>query len=268
MNTPERPCLPGLEQQVAVVTGAAGGIGRAITHEFLRQGAIVVATDVSPIPTPSIPVSGYRFHRIEGDITEPDTLDRIVHAAETEGGVSALVNNAALVQFGEGDGIHPNPSEAETMRVWEVNYHAARRLSTACAKQMKENYTQGSITNITSVHAQLVRMQPHYHPAKAALAALTEEMAVQYGPAGIRVNAVAPGAIDTSDKPTITDLEAGHFRQETALGRKGKPEEVAGVVAFLASDMASYITGTTVTVDGGLSNYSWAAAQYLREHNR
>jgi NAD(P)-dependent dehydrogenase (short-subunit alcohol dehydrogenase family) len=171
-----RSFYPSLDRQIAVVTGAAGGIGGAIADELWFQGAHVIATDIKPIETER----NERFITILGDITDPRTHDRLLEASKSLGGISILINNAALVDFGAD--ICVDPPEIDTQNVFAVNFHAPRKLGHAAAKQILEVGSEGSIIFITSVHASLVRMQEHYHAAKAATEALMREMAMQYGP--------------------------------------------------------------------------------------
>lgn len=123
----------------------------------------------------------------------------------------------------------------------------------------------GVIENVVSVHWRLVRMQEHYSSAKAALVMLTEELATQYGPYGIRVNAIAPGAINTAENSEDADpAMATDFKNSIILGRRGKPEEVARMAVVLASDYwSSYVTGATFYVSGGLELSNWVTRQYL-----
>lgn len=201
---------------------------------------------------------------IPTDVTSAADRQRLIdETLEHFGRIDILVNNAAIVDFGEN--VHLNPSEEETRKVWETNYHAPRLLSHQVAEIMVRQGNGGIIENIASVHGKLVRMQEHYSAAKAALVMLTKEMAVQYGPYGIRVNAIAPGAINTAEDPQEEDpAMATDFKNSIILGRRGKPEEVAKMAVVLASDYwSSYVTGATFYVSAGLELSNWVTRQYL-----
>lgn len=251
-----------LEGKVAIVTGAGRGIGKGIALEFAREGATVVVVDKDDTAISTereIKATHNTVMFMRRDITDishrrtllDNTLARFSH-------IDILVNNAAIVHFPTD--IHLDPTEEETRLVWETNYHAPRVLSLMAADHMVEHQIKGSIINITSVHAQLVRMQRDYSGTKSALEMLTREMAAQYGPYGIRVNAIAPGAINT--KSNFVDLNPT-FNNATALKRMGLPYEIGRAAVFLAANSeSSYITGITLPVSGGLELFDWITEQY------
>lgn len=258
-----------LTDKVAIVTGAAQGIGKGIALELFQEGANIVLADINEAKVQTVAKemlysSGKKVFTISIDITsEADRVKLIMETLDRFGKIDILVNNAAIVSFEQDIMIYP--SEEQTHAVFNTNYHAPRILGHKVAKYMQESKVRGSIIFITSVHARHVRMQEHYHASKAALEATMLEMAVQYAPFGIRVNAVAPGAIYTSESPTPDDLSQQLLREEVPLGRLGLPQEVAKAVVFLSSEnFSSYITGSTLVVDGGLSEFNWITRHYLR----
>lgn len=259
-----------LHGNVAVVTGAARGIGRGIAIELAKEGAYIVVADLnesgSEETAEMIRNLGGQAFVVPGDVTEPNYQQELVNSTlRSYGSIDTLINNAALVDFGRD--IVLNPSEVETRRVWEVNYHAPRQLSHLVAKEMVATKTPGSIIFLTSVHAHLVRMQEHYHGAKSALEALMREMAVQYGGYGIRVNAIAPGSIHEKANATLEELKSGHFADETALRRRGLPSEIGKAAVFLASPyFSSYVTASTIPVNGGIIEYNWVTKQFYQEN--
>lgn len=253
------------KEKVVIVTGAAGGIGGAVAERFAREGSCVVLADV-------------REDRLEerksflekkydtpclccpGDLSDMEYIDQLIEAAIGRWGkIDTLVNNAAW-------------RTVETMRTMDVSnwektlkicLTAPAFLSKKAAAQMEKRGTPGVIINISSVMSQRAGgNSPAYVACKGAIESLTYELAALYGPIGIRVVAVNPGNIESGLSNDYVD-EAGnnisdqmkrHVNDLTPLQRGGMPEEIANVCYWLASDQASYITGTSVLVDGGLQH--------------
>jgi glucose 1-dehydrogenase len=228
----------------AVVTGAAGGIGGACARLFAAAGHRVVALDVRD---PEAPLPGAL---LRCDLADPGAAVAAVRAACER--VDVLVNGAGIVErqrFGE-------LGVAEWERVHAVNARAPLLLVQGLVDLMPAG---SAIVNIASMESTTVvassgRTTPVYASSKAALKSLTETLAAELAPRGIRVNAVAPGLIRTRLTTALEHGEAGDWcLRNIPLARFGEPDEIAEVVAFLASDAARYVTGTTIAVDGGMS---------------
>ena len=240
--------MSGFEGKTAIVTGAAGGIGRAVTQAFLERGARVVAVDLSPAVEDldgAVPVVG--------DVSVAATADAAVEA--TGGEVDVLVNNAAQIVWKSA----VETTEEEWDRVLGINAKGAFLFSRAAIPVMQRR-GGGAIVNMASISG-VVGMpgQAAYCASKGAIVQLTRQLAVDYAEAGIRVNAVAPGAVET---PLLMDLvEAQHdpaalrgmIEREHPLGRLASPDEIARAIVFLASDEASFVTGTVLMADGGFT---------------
>ena len=250
--------MPGrLEGKVAIVTGSSRGIGQAIAERFAQEGADVVidyrdAHD-SPDETKSkIEAAGGKAITVQADVTSLTDTQNLVDQAYTQlGRCDILVNNAGIekgANFWE-------VTEPDYDAVLGVNLKGAFFLTQAFVKRLLDAKLPGRVVNISSVHEDMVF--PHfstYAASKGAMRMLMRNLAVELGPHGITANDVAPGAIIT---PINTSLlankpELAALLNNIPLGRMGKPEEVAGLVAYLASDEAAYITGSTYVIDGGL----------------
>ena len=238
--------------RVAVVTGAAQGIGLAIARRLLKDGWAVVSADIREHGAPAgMEAGAARFHTVTGDITEPGAAEALVAAAlDRFGGLDLLVNNAGI---GNARAVHET-EDADLQRFLNVNFISVFSMSRAAVRVMGEG---GCIVNISSVLA--VTGTPatsSYAASKAAVAGLTRQMAVEYGPRGVRTNAVAPGLVETAltearlrDDPAFRRI----WKEGTPWPRLGRPEDVAGAVSFLASPDAAFVNGHLLVVDGGWS---------------
>ncbi len=246
-----------LENKVAVVTGAATGIGREIAFHFARAGA-AVAVDYVDKPDEAeevvaqIEKSGGRALAFRADVSKPDEVQALVdRAVEAFGRLDILVNNAGI---------------EKEMPFWEVPPDLWERIIAvdlsgpfwgcqAAARQMIAQGDGGRIINVSSVHEDMTMpTNLPYCAAKGGLRMLMRTAAVELAPHKVTVNNIGPGAIDTPlDKPTKDDpKKMKTLLSEIPLGRMGRPEEVAALAVFLASDAAAYITGSTYFVDGGM----------------
>jgi 3-oxoacyl-[acyl-carrier protein] reductase len=239
-------------RSVAIVTGAANGIGLATSLRLLRDGWAVVGVDVAFDHVPAeLAHHGDRFHPLVDDITRPGAGDAIVAAALARfGGLGLLVNNAGI---GGAKPVAETPDD-ELQRFLDVNFIAAFRLSRAALRVMQAG---AAIIQVASVLA--LRATPStssYTATKAALAGLTRQMAAEYGPRGIRTNAVAPGLIETratADRLHNNEAFRRLWADATPWPRLGRPDDIAAAIAFLASDDAQFVNGHVLVVDGGWS---------------
>jgi len=249
-----------LDTKVAIVTGAAQGIGRACAERLAKEGAKVIVADVNEeagaAAAAEIGAAGREaiFHAC--DVSERLDVHNLVAAAVAAfGRIDVLVNNAGVVD----DRPFLDLEEVEFDRIIRVNLKGAFLAAQAVARQMVKQtksavHSTGSIVNMSSINSWF-GLPDHvaYSVSKGGIMQLTKSMAIALAPHGIRVNAVGPGTIDT---PLIKDvIKDEAFRRKvlsrTPLGRFGRPEEVAAIVVWLASDEASYLTGTTIYADGG-----------------
>ena len=242
-----------LEGQVALVTGASRGIGRSIALALGGRGATVVGTATTDAGAQSI--TAYLSHtQIRGNGAQLDVriaanVERLVAEIEqAHGAVSILVNNAGIAR----DNLAMRMKEDEWDAVIDTNLKSVFRLCKAVMRGMMKARS-GRVINITSVVGSSGNAgQINSAAAKAGIAGLTRSLAREIGSRGITVNCVAPGFIDTDMTRILTEAQREALLRQIPLGRLGNPEDVAAVVAFLASPQAAYITGATLHVNGGM----------------
>lgn len=246
-----------LDGQVAIVTGAARGIGAATAKRLAADGAKVAVFDIKEELTKdtveAIRQAGGEAIGVGCDVTKADDVERAVESVVQQWGrLDILVNNAGVIR----DNLLFKMTEEDWDMVMSVHLKGAFLCSRAAQKYMVQQKS-GKIINLSSTSALGNRGQANYSAAKAGMQGFTRTLAIELGPFGIRVNAVAPGFIET-DMTRATaervgvDYEA--FKQaasqQIALRRTGKPEDVANVIAFFASDDSSYVSGQVIYIDG------------------
>jgi NAD(P)-dependent dehydrogenase (short-subunit alcohol dehydrogenase family) len=237
-----------LQGKVAVVTGASRGIGQAIARAFVAQGAQVLAVSRKITQAPE---GAHAFAAHAGK--EADCVALVAEGVRQFGKVDILVNNA-------GTNVHFGPlldaPEAAWDKTFEVNLKGYFWCSRELVKHLASRGAPGAIVNVASINGlHGVPLQGVYAMTKAAVISMTRTLAMELGPAGVRVNAIAPGLIDTRlASGLVNDPDiSSQWKQRTPLGRIGKPDEIAGAAVYLASDASSYMTGQVLVVDGGVT---------------
>jgi len=246
-----------LKGKVAIITGARRGMGRSHAITLAKAGAKIVVADISlkdcEIVVDEIKKAGGEAMAVKCDVTKKEEVDSMVKAAVKKWEkVDILVNNAGICQFKP----FLELTEEEWDRTIDINLKGYFLCAQAAAKEMVKQKS-GVIVNIASIAMGQVGVGfptlAHYSASKGGIVAMTETLALELAPYNIRVNAIAPGAIDT---PMVESTKADPKTMEATLSRiplhrMGKPEEVSNLVLFLASDASSYMTGSTVVIDGG-----------------
>jgi len=244
--------MPGLENKVAVITGAAQGIGRAIAERFINDGARVIVADIQADKVQDCAQAlGGDTIAVACDVGDKSQVDALVHqAVERFGRLDVMVANAAILRTAEILDLEESDFDA----VVRVNLKGVFLSGQAAARQMVIQDGGGSIINMSSIQATITNPNLlSYAVCKGGIRQLTVAMALSLATRGVRVNAIAPGSIAT-DMVRQLMVDDGVRRQimsRTPMGRLGEPSEIASVAAFLASDEASYITGETIAADGG-----------------
>ncbi|OCB33069.1 oxidoreductase [Mycobacterium malmoense] len=247
-----------LDGRIVVVSGAGGGgIGTTVAAMTARAGATVIAVSRSKenLDEHVVPLAqeGLAVIPVAADASTDEGIASVVgHTRDAVGELYGLVNVAG--------GAAPStwmPSTRVTRADWRTifadNLETAFFMSRAVAAELVAQQRQGSIVSISSISGMnTAPFHIAYGTAKAAITAMTRTMALELAEAGIRVNAVAPGVTETAASRTYVDEDPDRDRQAIAMGRRGRPEEQAGAILFLLSDLSSYITGQTLLVDGGL----------------
>ena len=248
----------------ALLTGAGGGIGLAVTEAYLREGARCSVVELSAQPSAELAAllasHPQHLHYVAGDVSNSDSIAAMVHSARQRfGSIDTLFNNAALFDMA------PLLESDERMyqRLFDVNVKGMFFVMQAVLKQMVDEAKTGSVINLASQAGRRGEaLVAHYCASKAAVISYTQSAALAMAPHGIRVNAIAPGVVDTpmwghvdSLFAKYEGLQPGEKKKAVGLavplGRMGTPADVAGAAVFLASSESAYITAQTLNVDGG-----------------
>jgi len=236
-----------LKGQVAVVTGAGGGLGVAIVTRLAAMGAIVVTTDLA---APKVPAGLSYVHPLACDVTDESSVESLAQSVKEKfGRCDILVNNAGILGT-------VLPLEDLPLASWDAVMNVNLRGSFLCAKhlaRMMLSQGRGAIVNLASIGARVPNDIGAYGPSKAGVLGLTHQMAVQWGPRGIRANSVSPGMIRTPMSEHFYQNEKLHQGRIKTIpvGRIGRPEDIADAIAFIVSDAASYMNGQDIIIDGG-----------------
>lgn len=243
-----------LTGRTALVTGGNQGLGRAFAFGLAQAGAQVAisgrSVERNEKTVAEAASEGLTLHAITADITQAADVERMTaDAISALGHLDILVNNAGTCYHGESWTV----KESEWDAVFDLNVKALWACSLEAGKHMRERGS-GSIINIGSMSGMIVnrpQMQPAYNASKAAVHHLTKSLAAEWGPLGIRVNALAPGYCKTEMAPVDKPEFKQHWIDDTPMLRYALPEEIAPSVVFLASDASSFITGSVLVADGG-----------------
>ncbi|MGI9227439.1 MAG: 3-oxoacyl-ACP reductase FabG [Gammaproteobacteria bacterium] len=242
-----------MSDQIALITGASRGIGKAILHQLGRQGIKVIGTATTPEGAEKIH-AGLRQASMTGmglvlDVTQDDSIKALVEEVKSNySPPSILVNNAGITK----DNLLMRMKEDEWQDVINTNLSSIYRISKSCLRDMmKARY--GRIINITSVVALSGNAgQANYSAAKAGMIGFTKSLAQEVATRGITVNAIAPGFIDTDMTGELSEDQQSALLSQIPMGRMGSPQDIANAVSFLISEGAAYITGETININGGL----------------
>lgn len=242
-----------LQGKVALVTGASRGIGQAIARALAQEGAIVVGTATTEAGANRI-TQLFAEEQVTGcgmtlDVTSQESLEKVIAAMkERYGSAAILVNNAAVTQ----DNLLLRMKEDEWFKVIETNLNSIYRLTKICLRDMLKT-RWGRVVNIGSVVGSVGNIgQTNYAASKAGMEGFAKALACEVGSRHITVNTVAPGFIDTDMTRKLPEVHREALLQRIPLQRLGQVEDIAAAVVFLASEKASYITGQTLHVNGGM----------------
>lgn len=244
-----------LEGKTALITGAARGIGKAIALKFASEGANIAFTDIvidenGKATEAEIMAYGVKAKGYASDASNFEATKEVVAEINKDfGRIDILVNNAGITK----DGLMLRMSEEQWDRVININLKSAFNFTRNVLPVMFSQRA-GSIINMASVvgvHGNAG--QANYAASKAGMIALAKSIAQEMGPRGIRANAIAPGFIETAMTAALPDNVREEWKKKIPLRRGGKPEDIADVATFLASDLASYVTGQVIQVDGGMN---------------
>jgi NAD(P)-dependent dehydrogenase (short-subunit alcohol dehydrogenase family) len=251
-----QPLSIDLTGKKTLITGAASGIGEAVARYFTEMGAEVAVSDIDIDKLQYVTAAVGARAGLAGDVSVEEEADRMVgDAAATLGGLDVLFNSAGIV-----DVLTPTLDQGidRWQRILDINLRGTFLMCRAAGRIMLPNKS-GSIINVSSVNGMLgFPRRTSYGASKAGVAAVTRALACEWGTSNVRVNAIAPGYIRTAmieELERERKIDAERIKGRTPLGRLGTPAEVAHAAAFLASDLAAYVTGVLLPVDGGWSSF-------------
>lgn len=243
-----------LQGKTVLITGGIRGIGRAMTESAAKAGAQVIATyltssDASKDFIGSLQSQDLKVHGCKLDVRNSQQVDEALDVLEAEyGPIDVLINNAGIVD----DALILAMEDSAWNNVIQTNLGGMFNVTRAVARQMVR-IRRGSIINISSVAASRPgRGQVNYAASKGGVEAATKALAVELAPRNIRVNCIAPGVIETDMSQDVRDAAGDKILESILLKRFGAPQDIANMAIFLASDLASYMTGETIHIDGGL----------------
>jgi 3-oxoacyl-[acyl-carrier protein] reductase len=240
--------MKGLANKRVFITGAAGGIGLATAERFYAEGSELILIDIPELASTNLAsIFPKNMTYIQGDITQAETLVKL--QLEVDKGIDVVINNAGITR----DSTLIKMTDEQWDQVIAVNLTAIFKISRMVAAKMKAQGRGGVILNAASVVAHFGNFgQVNYTATKAGVIAMTKTLSKELGKDQIRVNAVAPGFITTPMVAKMPEKVLAMMEEKTSLKRLGKPSDIADAYAFLASDEANYITGTTLNIDGGV----------------
>jgi 3-oxoacyl-[acyl-carrier protein] reductase len=239
-----------LDGRTALVTGASGGIGDAIARQLHAQGATVIVAGRRREALEALAGAlGERVRVAVAELADPGAAEQLIAAADAEGGLDVLVNNAGLTR----DNLALRMSDQDWQTVLDVNLSAGFRLIRGALRGMMRR-RWGRIVNVTSVVALTGNPgQANYAAAKAGMIGMAKSLAAEVASRGITVNCVAPGLIETPMTEALSEEQRARILERVPIGRLGSAAEVAAAVGYLVSDEAAYVTGQTLHVNGGMA---------------
>lgn len=239
-----------LSEKTALITGASGGIGSAIAKTLHNLGAKIILTDLNPAPMEQLANElQERVEVISANLSSPESSENLIKTAEEKGSIDILINNAGLTR----DSLFMRMKDEDWQLVLDVNLTSAFRLSRSVIRGMlKRKY--GRIINMASIVGVTGNPgQANYSASKAGMIAMSKCLAGEVAGRGITVNCIAPGFIKTPMTDVLPEEAKTKLTANIPMGKLGQPLDIAYTAAFLASDEASYITGQTIHVNGGMA---------------